>query len=286
MSQMRTLVDVLTLTAGWLRERDVPAPQLDAELLMSHVLDLPRLQLYLNFDRPMSDEELRTLRELMKRRGAREPLAYITGSQGFHALDLEIVPGVLVPRPDTETLVEAALEWISKEESDPVYVADVGTGSGAIGLSLAHADERIRVYATDVSPTAIELARRNVESHKLNARMAVLHGNLLEPIPPHRPVDWIVSNPPYIPTRQIDGLQPEVSRFEPRLALDGGPDGLGVYFTLIPIAAARARRGVLVEVGHDQSESVARIFRKQGMTEVRTWSDLGGHVRVVGGKIP
>jgi release factor glutamine methyltransferase len=282
---MSPLLAILQQTAGWLRERGVPSPQLDAELLLCHVLGVERLQLYLMYDRPMSAEELETLKALMRRRGKREPLAYITGSRGFHTIDLEVRPGVLVPRPDTETLVDACLSWLP-EGDDPIYVADVGSGSGAVGLALAAADPRIRVYATDVSPIALDLTRDNARALSLDKRVGVLRGPLLTPIPTHRPVDWVVSNPPYIPTRKIDGLEPEVSRWEPRLALDGGPDGLAVYHALVPAAVARARCGLLVEVGHDQADAVSALMSRHGLTDVQTWDDLGGHTSVVGGRLP
>lgn len=280
---MKTLVDVLRATERWFREKGTPSPRLDAEVLLAHVLGTERLQLYLMYDRPLTDEELDALRPLVRRRGTREPLAWITGHKGFHQLDLQTHTGVLVPRPDTETLVEAAMSWIGEPE-EPVFVADVGTGTGAVALSLAHANAQIRVYATDISPEALANAKANVAALELGDRVAVLQGSLLDPIPAQRPIDWVVSNPPYIATRVIDGLEPEVSQHEPRTALDGGPDGLAVYRKLIPAAVARARKGLLLEVGHDQAEKVAGLCQQAGWHDVQTWKDLGGHVRVVGAR--
>lgn len=277
------LVDVLTRTEAWFRQRGIDTPRLDAELLLCHVLGMERLQLYLAHDRPMAQRELAAMRELVRRRGAREPLAWLTGTVGFHALDLDVIPGVLVPRPDTETLVEAALSWIDPE-ADPVYVADVGSGTGAVGLALAKAHPGIRVYAIDKSPEALSCTRTNVARLELGKRVGVLSGDLLAPIPAHRPVDWVVSNPPYIPSPDFDTLQPEVADHEPRLALDGGRDGLDVYRRLIPAAAKRARKGVLVEVGHDQAPRVMALFRRAELTGIQTWDDLGGITRVVGGR--
>lgn len=280
---MSTLVEILGKTERYLRERGVDSPRLDAELILAHILGLPRLQIYLQWDRPMVATELEAIRPLVARRGRREPLAWVLGEVGFHELDLESAPGVLVPRPDTETLVEAAAEWIDAD-ADPVFVADVGTGTGAIALAIAHIRPGVRAYAIDPSPEALALARRNVQKTGLDQRVAVLAGRFLDPIPPHRPVDWVVSNPPYIPSAVIDGLEPEVARFEPRLALDGGPDGLDVYRELIPRAAGRARRGILLEVGHDQAAAVAELLAPHGFAEVRTWKDLGGIERVVGAR--
>ncbi|MCB9665189.1 MAG: peptide chain release factor N(5)-glutamine methyltransferase [Alphaproteobacteria bacterium] len=285
---MTTLLDVLRRTEAWLRSRGVPSPRLDTEVLLGHVLGVPRLQLYLMYDRPLTEPELDALRPLVRRRGAREPLAWITGEKGFHHLDLQVVPGVLVPRPDTETLVEAAGAWIDEGHTDdvPVYVADVGAGTGAVGLALAAPRPWLRLYAVDLSDEALACTRANVATLGLADRVGVLKGSLLDPVPAARPVDWVVSNPPYIPSGEIDGLEPEVAVHEPRLALDGGADGLDVIRPLVAQARRRARRGLLLEVGHDQAEVVAALLARAGFTDVRTWDDLGGHRRVVGGRQP
>jgi release factor glutamine methyltransferase len=285
MSTPAILLDILRRTETWLRNHGIEKPRLEAELLFAHVLGVDRMRVYLSYERPMSDDELEQLRALMRRRAEREPMAWILGSWGFHKLDLIVRPGVLVPRPDTETLVEAALSWIGAP-SDPVFVADVGSGTGAVGLAIAHELPAVRLYATDLSPTALEVTRANVAKLQLSDRVAVLQGPFLEPIPAARPIDWVVSNPPYIPSRDIDGLQPEVAKWEPRLALDGGRDGLAAYRELIPAARARARKGLLLEVGYDQADDVKGLLTRAGFVDVRAWRDLGGHDRVVGGRIP
>jgi len=281
-----TLVDVLTKTEAWFRGRGITSPRLEAELILCHVMALDRVQLYLSHDRPLDDLELTRIRGLVRRRGTREPLAWILGNKPFHAIDLRVGPGVLVPRPDTETLVEAALARIDDSPDSVVFVADVGTGSGAVGLAIAAARPQVRVYATDVSKAALAVARANVTQLGLDERVAVLSGSLLEPIPSHRPIDWVVANPPYIPSAEISALQPEVSQFEPRIALDGGPDGLHLYRRLIPAAAARARRGVLLEVGHDQAARVSGLMRQAGLVNLEVLRDLGGIGRVVAANVP
>jgi release factor glutamine methyltransferase len=285
---MTRLVDVLQQGEAWLRKHGVDRPRFEVELMLAAQLGVRRLDLYLSFDRPMSKEELVTLRAWFKRRGAREPLAWILGSVGFHGIDLDIRPGVLVPRPDTEVLVDAALHAIGPADAtaNPVYVADVGSGSGAVGLAIAAARPQVRLYATDIDPTALALTRHNAEKLGLTPRVAVLAGPLLSPIPEARPIDWVVSNPPYIPTRDIDGLMPEVSRWEPRLALDGGRDGLDVYHQLLPAALRRARQGCLVELGYDQGDALLDLFTKTGWADVRAHLDLEGHRRVIEGRIP
>jgi release factor glutamine methyltransferase len=181
-------------------------------------------------------------------------------------------------------LVDAALSWIAADE-DPCYVADPCTGSGAVGLAIAAVRPGARCYLTDQSDAALENARKNVVALDLAARVAVLRGDLLQPIPTSRPIDLVVCNPPYIPSSDINALEPEVSRWEPRLALDGGPDGLVLVRRLATTAAARARRGLLLEVGHDQADAVAAILDAAGFVGVTTWKDLGGHTRVVGGRV-
>jgi len=282
---VRTVLDILNTSAEWLGKKGVENPRFETELLLAHALDLKRMELYLNFDRPLSDDELSAVRELVKRRGAREPFAYIVGSRGFHAVDLQVGEGVLVPRPDTEALVEAALEWIGTPEA-PIFLADIGTGSGAIALAMATALPLARVYAVDLHEQPLATTKANVQALGLSDRVAVLRGHLLDPIPAARPIDWVLSNPPYIPSADIDRLMPEVAEWEPRAALDGGPDGLDIYRELIPAAAQRARCGVLVEVGFDQAPAVKQLMEQAGLVDVRTWKDLGGHHRVVGGKRP
>jgi release factor glutamine methyltransferase len=277
------LLDVLLKTERFLRDRGVDSPRLEAELLLGHALHLDRVGLYLAHERPLTEPELDAVRPLVARRGKREPLAWIVGSRGFHAIDLRVGPGVLVPRPDTETVVDLLLERIPADQ-DPVYVADVGCGPGTIGLAVAKARPGARIYATDLSADALRFTRENRDALGLTSRVGVLEGDLLAPIPANRPIDWVVSNPPYIRTADIDGLMPEVAKFEPRLALDGGPDGLAVYRRLIPDAAARARSGVVVEVGQHQAPAVADLMRRAGLVEIDVRSDLGGVQRAVAGR--
>jgi release factor glutamine methyltransferase len=277
-----TVKDILLRTAALLTERGTDAPRLEAELLLADVLGLGRMELYLAFERPLEDTELARLRPLVRRRANREPLYWILGRKGFHDIELLCHPGVLVPRADTEALVEAVLARLPPDWDG--FVADVGAGTGAVGLALAHARPGARIYATDLSDAALENTRANVAALDLGKRVAVLQGSLLDPVPAHRPVDVVVSNPPYIATRVLDALDPEVARHEPRLALDGGRDGLDAYRALLPEAARRCRLGVAVEIGHDQGPAVARLFGRAGLVDVQVLPDLAGRERVVLGR--
>ncbi len=282
---MHTVKDLLLKSTGFLTQAGVPQPRKEAEQLLGGALGLTRVQVYLEFDRPLERGEVDRIRGLLRRRSNREPLAWLLGDVGFFEFDhLEVHTDVLVPRPDTERLVEAALEWIP--EGEECFVADVGCGTGAIGLAVVHARPEAKLFAVDLSVAALVNSKANGDALRLSSRVAVLQGSLLDPIPAARPLDWVLSNPPYIRTADLEDLEPEVSQWEPKLALDGGPDGLAVYKALVPAAAARARKGVLVEIGFDQGDLVRRIFEAAGLADVEVLQDLGRRDRVVRGRVP
>ena len=280
---MSTVVDVLKKTEAFFRSKGIPSPRLDAELIVGHHLQMDRVTLYLQFDRPLSEKELTPMREDVKRRANREPVAWITGTKGFWTLDLFSHKDVLVPRPDSETLVTAALEIIP--ENQRCFVADVGSGTGAIGLSIASERPEVRLFAIDVSDAALHCTKQNVTALGYEERVAVLRGSLLTPVPSDRTIDVVVSNPPYIPTADIDELAPEISRHEPRLALDGGADGMDIYRELIPAAAARATTAVLVEHGDGQHTAVRELMQQSGLVDIQEHADLTGTPRVVSGRV-
>lgn len=278
-----TILDVLRWTTGRFQERALPSPRLDAELLAASALGLARIQLYAQSDRPLVTSELGALRELVRRRQAGEPVAYITGHKEFWGLDLAVDPRVLIPRPDTETLVEEALERVPPDAAPKV--ADVGTGSGAIALALAKERPNARVFATDVSPDALAVARGNAE--RLGLGITILEGTLADPLRPLGAWDLVVANLPYVPTAEIARLSPEVGR-EPRLALDGGADGLDLLRALLAQTPDLLAAGgeVLLEVGAGQAPAVSGLCVAAGLVEVRTRRDLGGVERVVCGRRP
>jgi release factor glutamine methyltransferase len=281
-----TILEVLQWTTARFQERGLASPRLDAELLAAHAFGLTRVQLYTQFDRPLLAAELGTYRELVKRRQAGEPVAYLTGHKEFWSLDLAVDGRVLIPRPDTETAVEEALARLDERSTEtPARVADVGTGSGAIALALAKARPGAAVFATDVSADALAVARANGE--RLQLPVTFLEGHLAEPLAGLDGFDLIVANLPYVRSEEIAGLAAEV-RAEPRLALDGGADGLDLVRALVGEArAVLAPGGALVlEIGAGQAEATAALCRAAGLEDVRTRADLGGVDRVVSGRAP
>jgi release factor glutamine methyltransferase len=282
-SEVWTTLKVLNWTAGRFAERSLGSPRLDAEVLLGHALKLSRVQLYTGHDKPLGPDELTAFRDLVRRRLAGEPVAYLVGEQEFWSLALKVDPRVLIPRRDTETLVEVGLA-AARTVAGPL-VADVCTGSGAVALALAHELPDARVVGSDLSPGALAVARENVARHGLGARVALVVADLLEPLA--GPFDLILSNPPYVPSAEIATLTAEVRR-EPRAALDGGPDGLALIRRLVPQAAARLRRGGVLALEHacDQGPRVAALLGAAGLVDVTTVRDLAGLDRVTRGTLP
>lgn len=281
MAEVWTVLKVLQWTAGYFRERGIEGGRLDAELLLSDTLKLDRVGLYLNYDRPLSALELETFRAAVGRRAKREPLQYIRGEAEFWSLPFTVSPAVLIPRPDTEVLVEEALKRIS----GTCRVLDVGTGSGAIAIAIADERPEAKVEAVDLSPEALTVARGNAERNGVADRVALRQGDLRQLT--GADYDLVVSNPPYIPSADLAGLMPEVREFEPLLALDGGKDGLYAYRLLAAQAATLLKPGgwLLLEVGIGQAEAVAGLLQTAGLVEIFTRADYAGVARVVGGQL-
>jgi release factor glutamine methyltransferase len=276
-----TLLKVLTWTHGHFAGRGLATPRLDAELLLAHVLGCDRVRLYTHFDQPLEAEELARYRELIRRRLQGEPVAYLVGKKEFRSLSLTVDARVLVPRPDTEILVEEALRLVPADTAGTVRVVDVGTGSGAIALALKAARPALEVIGVDRSPDALEVARENAT--RLGLDVALEESDLLAAVADRAPLGLVVSNPPYIPTGELDGLQAEVQK-EPRAALDGGPDGLAVIRRLVAEAAPLLAPGgaLALEVGAGQADAVAALVADDGRYGPATRArDLGGVERVV-----
>jgi release factor glutamine methyltransferase len=260
--------DALDSAVVGLAGAGVDTPRLDAEVLLAHVLGTERTRLFLEPERVLDPDQAGAFRALVARRQRREPVAHLTGRRGFRHLDLEVDARVLVPRPETEHLVEAALDL-------PIgaRVVDVGTGSGAVALALKHERPDLQVTGTDVSAAALEVARANAARLRLD--VTFVEGDLLAGLP----ADAVVSNPPYV--ADGDPLPPEVAGHEPAQALYAGPDGLDVYRRLAPAAVASGARDVAFEVGQGQADAVGLLLERAGARDIAVMQDLAGIDRVV-----
>jgi release factor glutamine methyltransferase len=268
----------------YLEGKGVERGRLDAEHLLAHALGTARLQLYLQYDRPLTAEELDGFRPLLRRRAGREPLQYILGRAAFRELDLFVDPRVLVPRPETEVLVEKVLAWARSIEGVGLTALDLGTGSAAIALSLVSEGPFDRVVATDASEEALEVARGNAGATGFADRVEFRFGSLFDVTTKGEQFDVVVSNPPYVAEHERSALQPEVVTWEPSEALFGGPDGLDVIRLIVSGAGDRIRPGGLLalEVGAEQSEAVVAEVEATGdFVDVRVRRDLAGRQRVV-----
>lgn len=279
-----TIRRVLTWTAEDFAERGIESARLDAELIIAHALGLGRVALYLDLDRPLSAAEREAIRALVLRRRKHEPVAYIVGHKEFWGRELEVSPAVLVPRPDTETVVERALEVLSAASDASLTVLDLCTGSGAIGLTLAAERPGVQVDVTDVSPEALLVAARNAEALGVSSRVRVLQGDLFEALSGEEKYALITANPPYIPAPEMATLAPDVRDHEPHLALVGGADGLGFYRRIVAEAPRFLSPGgvLLMEVGAGQAPAVEALVVAAGWaSETSRLRDLGGVERVV-----
>ncbi len=254
MEEQWTILKVLQWTTSYFSGKGIGQPRADAEVLLAHVLGIERIQLYLNFEKPLGTAELARFRELVRRRAAFEPTQYIVGKQEFWSLEFEISSAVLIPRPETEIIVEKALALAGE---NPTLVLDIGTGSGAVAVSLAHERPGIRAVATDKSFPALEIARRNALRHGVSDRVRFAAMDLMDALAPGRRFDIIVSNPPYVSETEFLDLAPEIANYEPHSALrGGGAQGLSIVRRILEGFQSYLKPGgsLLVEIGHEQAD--------------------------------
>ena len=281
MEEPWTILGVIQWTTEYLRGKGAGQPRADAEVLLAHVLGMRRLELYLHFDKPLSGEELARYRGFIRRRGAREPTQYITGRQEFWSLDFEVSPAVLIPRPETEVLVEKALEIAGGESA---LVLDIGTGSGAIAVALAHERGGVRVLAVDKSFAAIEVARKNAMRNGVADRIYFTAMDLFEGLEARPLFDVIVSNPPYVSDAEFLDLAPEIANYEPPAALRGGGNrGLSVIRRILEgfEAHLKPRGSLLVEIGLGQAEILEKDLPAHWAGRVEFINDYSGVKRVL-----
>jgi release factor glutamine methyltransferase len=260
-----TVLEGIQKSTEFLTKKEIESPRLQAELLLAHVLKLPRMKLYLNFERALTDAETATYRELVKRRSQREPLQHITGSTSFCGLEIAVNRHVLVPRPETELLAEAGWSFLSTINSQPSTALDFGTGSGCIAIALAAKCPAAKIIALDISPEALDIARQNAAKNNVAERIEFLQGDGFAALPKETQFDLIISNPPYIPSAEIAALEPEVRDYDPRGALDGGADGLDFYRRFASEARKflKAEGKIMLEFGDGQGDSIRKIFEEQ-----------------------
>ncbi|MFA6222476.1 MAG: peptide chain release factor N(5)-glutamine methyltransferase [Desulfomonilaceae bacterium] len=276
-----TIRDVLTWTTNYLKRKGCETPRLDAELLLAHNLGIERIRLYLDFDRPLSDGERLGFRDLVRRRALREPVALIIGKKEFWSLDIVVTPGVLIPRPETEILVQVVLEDCQGLLN--LAILEVGCGSGAPLIAVSSVRPDIQLFACDISINSLNCASANASNHGFAAQIFFFASDLLESVRAEHMFDVIYSNPPYIPSNNIDSLAPEIRDFEFRKALDGGLDGLDLIRRLIPTSRDRLKPGgrLILEIGEEQFDSVKKLLETNGFSMVRVFKDLSGKNRVV-----
>jgi release factor glutamine methyltransferase len=274
-----TVGEVLRASSDYLAAKGVPSPRVDAEHLIAAALGVSRLDLYLQHDRRLTEEELTACRELVRRRATREPLAYVLGEWGFRRLQLAVDRRALVPRPETEVVVERCLTLIADLEGPEVL--DVGVGSGAIALSVAGEHPGARVTAMDVSSDALSLAAENLERTGLGDRVSLLKGDLVDGLP-GGPYDLVVSNPPYVDPEEIDSLEPEVRDWEPRGALVGR--GATESVARGAVTVLRSGGWLVLETADGKAEGVAKRLSSLGFQAVDCSPDLSGRPRVVEGQ--
>jgi release factor glutamine methyltransferase len=279
-----TVGRLLTWTTDFLKSKGADSPRLDAEVLLAHARSCQRIELYTAFEEEPTEAVRTAFRELVGRRAKGTPVAYLVGRREFFSLNFEVTPDVLIPRPETETLVVRAIDLAKSLAGDKLHIADVGTGSGIIAVTMAKRAKNCRVTAIDISPAALEVARRNAEKHGVAERIEFVESDLLAAASSETKFDMVLSNPPYVATNEMATLAADVRDYEPHLALDGGVNGTQAIERLVPQAAERLQPGgwLLVEVGVSNSALVENIVKANAAFELNeTLSDLGNIPRVV-----
>jgi len=288
---MRRIIDIISLSTDYLKAKGIVQPRLNAELLLSEVLGKSRIEIYLEYDRPLAEKELSSLRELLRARAAHKPLQYVLGKTEFFSLPFLLTEGVFIPRPETEILVEEVINRVEgASPEDEIIICDVGTGCGCIAISVAHNVQNCRVYASDISPEAIAVAKGNAEKNGVADRVVLLQGDMFEPFnqcgAPR--ADVIVSNPPYIAEEDWDSLPDEVKRFEPRECLLAGKGGLDFLRRLIGCAEPSLKPGgsIFLEIGEAQRDAVIALLEARNKyVDIVTRKDYNGRDRIVFAKL-
>ncbi len=280
---MLTVLESINLTTDFLQKKGIEEPRINAELLLAHILKCKRLDLYLKFDRPLSQEETDLYREYLKRRAGFEPLQYIIGDVEFYGLKFKVDRSVLIPRPETEILVEKIID--DCKEKQPLRILDIGTGSGIIPICLAKHLEVSNFLALDKDEAALKISRENAELNNVEERIDFVHIDITNSQNEFDNIDVIVSNPPYVSIKDYQELRPELKNFEPRIALTDESDGLTFYKLITKLAIQNLKIGgkLYFEVGQDQSAEVTQIMKEQGFIDIGVKKDYLQIDRVIYG---
>jgi release factor glutamine methyltransferase len=275
-----TVLEAIQKSTEFLGKKNVESPRLQVELLLAHLLKMPRMKLYLNFERVLSPTETDSLREFVKRRGQREPLQHIIGSTSFCGFEIAVNKNALVPRPETELLAETGWKFLGEKETS---VLDFGTGTGCIAIALAAKCPNAKIVATDISSDALELAKQNAARNKIAEQIEFLRGNGFAALPKNSQFDLIISNPPYIPSADIETLDPEVKDFDPHGALDGGADGLDFYRRISvetkPLLKPDGK--IMLEFGDGQADAIKKIFENEKWVVEAVREDYSQRARIL-----
>ncbi|HEY5345757.1 MAG TPA: peptide chain release factor N(5)-glutamine methyltransferase [Verrucomicrobiae bacterium] len=282
-----TVLEAIQKSTEFLAKKSVESPRLQTELLLAHLLKMPRMKLYLNFDRVLLPAEIDSLRELIKRRGQREPLQHIVGSTSFCGYEIAVSRAALIPRPETELLAELGWKFLSTFNLQPSTALDFGTGTGCIAIALAAKCPNAKITALDVSPEALALAKQNAEQNQVAEQIAFLHGDGFAALTGGMQFDLLISNPPYIASAEIETLDPEVRDFDPRLALDGGADGLDFYRILAAEAKTFLKPDgkIMLEFGDGQADDMEKIFEGEKWIVEAVQEDYSQRARILTAKI-
>jgi release factor glutamine methyltransferase len=281
-----TIQKLLNWVTEYLTSKGIESPRLSAELLLSHVLELKRIDLYTQFNKQVPQDQLDKLHELVKRAGLYEPVAYLTGKTEFYSLELDITADCMIPRPETELLVQRSIEFL-RTRSGVQYVCDLCTGSGCIAVAIAKNFPDARITATDISAAALAVAARNVEKHRLKEQVRLLCGDLFEPIIQQLDVsqfDLIVCNPPYVSISEYEKLDKNIKDYEPQSALLAGQDGMDIYRRIIKEVDKFLKPGasLMLEIGYAQGPAVRELLEQtSAFTDIKIEKDFHNNDRIV-----
>jgi len=281
-----TVQKLLNWTTEYFTEKHLDSPRLSAELLLSHVLDMKRIELYTQFDNPVAKLQLDKLHELVKRAAKNEPIQYLVGKTEFYSIQLEVAPGCLIPRPETELLVQRSIELL-RTRTGPQLVCDLCTGCGCIAVAIAKNFPAARIIATDISDNALRIAAKNIENHRLKDRIQLLCGDLFDPVLPQMDTakfDLVCCNPPYVSHTEFEQLDPNVRLYEPELALLAGTDGLDVYRRIAESVHRflKDNAALILEIGYAQGPAVTQLLEQTALfDQIKIEKDMNNNDRVV-----